>query len=374
MKIGIITWFTYENYGTKLQAVALQQYLRNLNHEVQLINFNPPDVESVIKNKSTLIKKIQNRYNMYTQKLANKKYSKELDTRSKRFEDIISENCILTDKIRNDSEYINICNQFDVLICGSDQIWNPNWYHPFYYADFKEIKTPRIAYAPSIGTSHIYDEVKENVLHSVSKFSAIGMREQAGVEAIKALTGKSVKKVVDPTLLLDKSTWEKILNIYKESKAEDYICCYFLGENKNHWKSVYKYAKKYDLKIKIIPQKAAAYMRKGTIEASAGIKEFVEVIANAKYVFTDSFHAIVFSVIFNKEFQVFERFDSKSATSQNSRIYNFLGTVGLDKQLITFNSNDIPDVEDINYKDVNDKLEKEIQTSTQFLREAIEKI
>ena len=374
MKIGIITWFTYENYGTKLQAVALQQYLRNLNYEVQLINFNPPDVENVIKNKSTLAKKIQNRYNMYVQKLANKKYSKELDTRSKRFEDIISENCILTDKIRNNSEYINVCNQFDVLICGSDQIWNPNWYHPFYYANFEEIKTPRIAYAPSIGTSHIYEKVKENVSQSANRFLAIGMREQAGVEAIRKLTSKPVKKVVDPTLLLDKESWKKTLNIYEGSKSEDYICCYFLGENKNHWKAVYKYAKKHNLKIKIIPQQAAAYMRKGTIEASAGIKEFVELIANAKYVFTDSFHATVFSVIFNKEFHVFERFDSKSATSQNSRIHNFLETVGLDKHLITFNSNDIPDVEDINYKDVNDKLKKEIQKSTQFLREAIEKI
>lgn len=374
MKIGIITWFTYENYGTKLQAIALQQYLRNLNHEVQLVNFNPPDVDNVVKNKSTLIKKIQNKYNMCVGKLVNKKYCKELYARSKRFEDVISENCILTDKIRNDSEYINICNQFDVLICGSDQIWNPNWYHPFYYADFEEIKTPRIAYAPSIGTSYIYDKVKENVLHSVSKFLAIGMREQTGVEAIKELTAKPVKKVVDPTLLLDKDAWKKILNIYTESKSEDYICCYFLGENKKHWKAVYRYAKKYDLNIKIIPQHTAAYMRKGTIEASAGIKEFVELIANAKCVFTDSFHAIVFSVIFNKEFQVFERFDSKSSTSQNSRIYDFLRTVGLDKHLITFNSDNIPYIGNIDYEDVNNKLEKEIHESTQFLREEIEKI
>lgn len=374
MKIGIITWFTYENYGTKLQAIALQQYLRSLNHEVQLINFNPPERDKVVKNKSTLLKKLQNKYNRYVQKLADKKYCKELYTRSKRFEDIISENCILTDKIRDDSEYINICNQFDVLICGSDQIWNPNWYHPFYYADFEEIKTPRIAYAPSIGTSYIYDRVKENVLNSVSKFSSIGIREQTGADAIKELIDKSVEKVVDPTLLLNKEDWKEILNICTELKDEDYICCYFLGENKKHWNAIYKYAEKHDLDIKIIPQQPAAYMRKGTIEASAGVKEFVELIANAKYIFTDSFHATVFSVIFNKEFQVFERFDSKSATSQNSRIYDFLGSVGLEKHLITFDSNDIPDTKNINYEDVNYKLEKEIHKSTQFLREAIEKI
>lgn len=374
MKIGIITWFTYENYGTKLQAIALQQYLRNLNHEVQLINFNPPEIENIVKNKSTLLKKLKNKYNIYSQKLANKKFSKEIHTRSKRFEDIISEKCILTNKINNNSEYINICNEFDVLICGSDQIWNPNWYHPFYYADFEEIKTPRIAYAPSIGTSYIYDSVKEDVFHSVSKFSSIGMREQTGAEAIKELIEKPVEKVLDPTLLLSKEDWEKTINIYTESKYGDYICCYFLGENKKHWNAIYKYANKHNLNIKIIPQQGSAYRRKGSIEASAGVKEFVELIANAKYIFTDSFHATVFSVIFNKEFQVFERFDSNSATSQNSRIHNFLGTVGLDKHVITFNSNDIPDAEDINYKDVNDKLEKEIQKSTQFLREAIEKI
>lgn len=369
MKIGIITWFTYENYGTKLQALALQEYLKKQGYSVELLNFQPPTVERI--NKTSIKQKIINKKKAFDNQRAQKKYAEQLQKRSIAFKKIIEENCKLTQPITNEQEYIEIANGFDLLICGSDQIWNPNWFHPYYFAGFEEIKVPKIAYAPSIGVKKIGEKEKIRIQKCIKDFSTIAMREKSGQVEIQKLTDLNVREVLDPTLLMNANEWEKILKIKSINENKPYVCCYFLGDNKKHWNAVLDYAKQKNMKVKIIPQQGSAYFKNGEVKASAGVDDFVKLIKNAKIIFTDSFHATVFSTIFHKDFYVFERFQEIESASQNSRIYDFLKLVDLKERLIKFNTNIIRIQTPINYSKTENILKNKINESKIYLKEAI---
>lgn len=386
MKIGIITWFTYENFGTKLQAIALQKYLKDNKHTPILLNFEPPENEKIeeegnilkkyknIENKKLIIQKIKNKVYNFIEEIGRRKYKNELLERSRKFRDIIRDNCVLSERIGTSKEYINACNEMDCLLFGSDQIWNPNWFHPFYYANYEEIVVKKVAYAPSIGVTEIKNFQKEKYRKSLETFSKIGVREKTGKQIIQELYEGTVEHVVDPTLLHTKEEWRQILDLEKTdtSTQEKYICVYFLSENTKHWKVVYTLAKREKLKVKIIPYVGTSFLRKGDVVASASVQDFVSIIENAQYVITDSFHATVFSVIFNREFYTLERFDSKNLLSQNSRIYDFLSEIELEKRILPFNTSKIDYSERINYNIINGKLESLIKKSKEFLNDLVE--
>lgn len=386
MKIGIITWFTYENFGTKLQAIALQKYLKDNKHTPILMNFEPPENEKIevkshiinnyknIENKKLIIKKVKNKIYNFIEKIGRRKYKNELLERSRNFKDIIRDNCILSERIESKKEYINACNEMDCLVFGSDQIWNPNWFHPFYYANYEEIVVKKVAYAPSIGITEINNPQKESYQKSLESFSRIGIREKTGKKIIQELYKGTVEQVVDPTLLHTQDEWRQMLGVQQshDNHPEKYICVYFLGENMKHWKMVYSLARKEKLKVKIIPCVGTSFLRRGVVVANATLHEFVEIISNAQYVITDSFHGTVFSVIFNRNFYTVERFNSKDSLSQNSRIFDFLSEIDLIERIIPFDSSRIDDVKKIDYDMVNKRLDILIKKSKEFLDKLVE--
>lgn len=104
----------------------------------------------------------------------------------------IQRNCVFTEKITSEQNYIDVCNKCDILICGSDQIWNPNWYHRFYYADYDQIQSRIISYAPSMGVNAIREEQADEIKRSLSRLSAVSVREKrSGFIEVFILTGAS---------------------------------------------------------------------------------------------------------------------------------------------------------------------------------------
>lgn len=352
MKIGIVTWFHYENYGTKLQAIALQHYIRKLGHEVELINFYPPEPPKKSLRNSTpseIVKKIKNRINKIILHPKITKYTKQIKEHSQKLSKIIDDTCILSPQITNKKDYINVCNSYDLLIFGSDQIWNPNWYHPYYYANFDEINTKRIGYAPSLGVSKLTLDESSKLKSSLIKFENVYIREKSGAKIVSSLLNKDIQNVVDPTLLLSNDEWIEILNI-KKNDSKKYVLCYFLGDNKNHWRAVSKFVKDKNLDLKIIPSTLASYNQKGDIQANSGVEDFTKLIYNAAYIITDSFHGTIFSIIFKKQFYTFERFSNTTKSSQNARIHDLLNDLNLNNRLLQFDSVEINNDIDIDYK------------------------
>lgn len=370
MNIGIITWFSYENYGTKLQAIALQRYLRNLGHNVRLINFVPPEVGTMKFNTESIWDKIKKQPQKYATKYALKKYKGQIEARYQKMKVEVQENCVFTAQVSCEQDYIDICNEFDIIVCGSDQIWNPNWYHKFYYADYDKIKSKRISYAPSMGVNTIKEEQALEIKRSLSHFSAISVRERKGAALLKPLLDREPVVVVDPTLLLDASIWDEMFPVKKISR-EKYVLTMFLTDNCTHWRAAKKYAKDKGLKHIVIPYCGFSYFQNAKLYVDAGIQDFLNLIRGAEYILTDSFHVTVFSMIYRKQFYTFERFQEDAFSSQNERVRNILEMANVSNRLVPYGAYNILDKKDIDYRSVIKNLNDEIVRSKKFLIETI---
>lgn len=368
MNIGVITWFDFENYGTKLQAIALQLYLKELGHNVKLLDILVPTEQEY--KKVSYLDRFRKRVNYSFLKCVKNAYKDQLCLKSFRMKKIISDLCECTEKITDAKTYVDICNQFDLLVCGSDQIWNPNWYHPYYYADFPEIQTRKISYAPSMGIHTIPERKKNLIREGLKGFDAISVRETRTAELLQPLIGFYPPKVLDPTMLLSKSQWENLFDL-RNVKCESYILCYFLSDNSNHWNAVKKFAKEKNMPLYVIPQNVFSFFQKGKICADAGVKEFLKLVKGAQYILTDSFHGTIFSIIFEKEFYLFERFKSDQCFSQNDRVVELTEQFNVKNRLLNFNCEEIVTQSPIDYNEVGCILKKWRLWSEHFLISAI---
>lgn len=194
------------------------------------------------------------------------------------------------------------------------------------------------------------------------------MREEAGCKIVENLLNKKAKIVVDPTMLLNSKQWETLEE--KPSKnLNNYILCYMLSDNPHHWRAIRKFAKKNRKQLVVIPHDGYSYIQSKYTIRNCSVGNFLYLIKNADYIVTDSFHGTVFSIIYDKNFCVFERHNPKDSNAQNSRIYNLLRIAKAEECLITYNSNRINKIStNLNYYD---NLKDLICESKEYLKESI---
>lgn len=367
-KIGIMTWFSYNNYGTILQVYATSKFIEKIKYESQVIKYFP-------KIRKTNIFKIKrNKINQKVYETLNrKKIIKIFQEVNKKNDEFREKNLKYSNVCNSEIELIEVSKEQLAVICGSDQIWSPINFDKHYFLDFVN-KSKKIAYAPSFGVTTIQSNLKETLKGLINDFNYLSSREKKGQEIIKDITNKNSKLVVDPTLLLNKQEWIKVLNL--KEKENDYILCYFLGNQKEYYSFAKKLAKETKLKIVIIPGNIH-YADKDKINHvnSCGPKEFVELIMNARYVLTDSYHGMLFSINFNKNFIIFKRFKDNKKISQNSRIYTILEEYNLGNRMYKKNIS-ISDIlnHEIDYKKINEILEIKRKESINYLCSAIKEI
>lgn len=360
-KIANITWVTYNNFGTYLQAYALQQYIVSLGYEDRIL-----DDSTIIKKHVSWkyrIKKLLLELDLsYRGFVNNQKKSKALYDRFKRDHLVIDKN--VDDVQKLDAHY-------DCYVCGSDQIWNPfslaNLKSGYFYADFT--KQRKIAYAPSIGVSKIPNEYRDRFKSLIQDFSSLSAREPQGQQIMEELSGKPVVNVVDPTLLLDKTKWEVLLPKY-EGVRDKYVLGYFLTSNPIYIEAARKYAHSHGYKFKMFYTDKTYYNEADEV-ITAGPIEFLEAIHNAEYLFTDSFHGSIFASIFNVQFITFKRF-KKSVTSQNSRVENLLKIMKIEERLLSEDEVSLIDsLEKIDFEKVWKNLTPFIKESKEYLNNAL---
>lgn len=332
MKIGILTWLHNGNYGSVLQAYALQKALRHQGYQTENIDYAPSTVkkvENLIKNKNSL-KLFLEKWDAYcAKKVAGS--PRELSEKQKKFEDFRENYINITRRYSSPKEVATIDGEYDAYICGSDQIWSPVLLNPVFYFDFLSDTERKIAYACSFGVSSIKGKKATKITNYLNRFDYISVRESSGCEIVKNLTGKVVPVMPDPTLLLQRTDWDKVskynLNLNK------YIFCYFLSWNEDYWKYVENVSQQLGYQIVIVPSVKQTYQVDAKILKNIGPEEWVGLVKNASYVITDSFHGTVFSIIYNKPFTVLKRFSDDNPRSQNSRIYTLLEHYNLTNRL-----------------------------------------
>lgn len=360
-RTATLTWNTYCNFGTFLQAYALQQVIKSMGYENKII-----DDERIVKRFSPLgkIKGLVKYLILPRQRkyVASERVSKRLYEQFKT-EELDVDYCI-------DADHLN--EIYDVFVCGSDQIWNtysmicPQRH--FFYATFTNKK--KVAYAPSINAFELSSDKKKCLKELVKDFYTLSAREENGVKLLQEASGKEVSKVVDPTLLLNKREWEKLLEKRPRKITEKYVLGYFLTPNDSYIAVCKEFAHRRGLKFKMF-YNFPKYISQADEVITAGPIEFLEAIRGAEYVMTDSFHGSIFSYLFEVPLFHFIRFHNENY-AQNARVVNLLAMLGIDSHLIdTNNFKDIEMLDDIDYEKAKLKIQPQIDLSREYLRQAL---
>ena len=233
MKLGIMTWFHYRNYGTALQVTALSETLRNIGADPYVIDYIPCGFYRSIPDYSFL--GISRRFRK------NKSIGERFflnEEKDQLFNVFTERHLKFTEKCEDLSDLENLNRYYDGFICGSDQIWAPILFDPHYFLDFVKDSNKKIAYSPSFGLKSIDDVyVKYETKKLLEDFKHLSVREEAGKKIIERLTLKKADVVLDPTLLLTKHQWEVLLGL-KSKSGKPYMFVYMLGHNENHWEEI----------------------------------------------------------------------------------------------------------------------------------------
>lgn len=309
MNIKTITCHDVYNYGASLQAYALQEYLISQGHNVEIIDYKPDYMRVHYKfwhigEGSKYYKLVKNNpilYFLLCCYYAPKRFATY--GRKIKFDKFTKKFLKLTRRYNSYEELVADIPIADTYIAGSDQIWNcrlPNGKDPGYFLQFGAEETKRIAYAASFGIPEVPEENRKQMKGWLDKFTAISVRENTGVKILDTIGVKGVE-VVDPVYLLTQQQWSNFAGTQREVK-EKYILVYDLTLNDSRLKEeAERLSKKYCYRIVSVDgAKKCPYADKKI--SNAGPQEFINLIKNAEFIVTNSFHATSFSVIFNRPF------------------------------------------------------------------------
>ena len=372
--VALITCYFQKNYGSQLQAFATQMAFDKLGLTNETIRIDGllPEINkakyryflSKIFDKNTILDKMATvRKGMARRR--NPEYAKNLAVRYEMFEDFANTMFHLSKRYDSKTELGGEAHQYAAFVVGSDQLWLPsNIAADYYTLNFVPNDVPKIALATSFGISSLpkkYGLFAGKFLHRIDFVST---REVSGQKLIKKWADRDVSVVCDPTILFTANEWEKAIHATEDGKrfadGQKYLFVYFLGNNPWERDVVKTVGIESELKIVQIAH-SDEYVKSDEGFAdytpyNIGPKEFLELIRDAEYVFTDSFHCTVFSMLNSKKFFTFPRYDNDGPASTNGRLYSLLSLVHQEDRMVRK-----PNVKDC---DVSKRLKADVDNDT----------
>lgn len=370
MKVDIITRHAVANYGSLLQSYATEKTFEKLGLDAEFINYVRYDERSKNLAKTQVKGKKWDKNiitrTMYTL-IQTWNYSHEYKAFEKYRKGFIKETSNLYGSIE---ELTKNPPKADIYCTGSDQIWGKIGqadYDLAYFLEFVKDKNKKcISYAASFGKEKINQKLEEKLPKLLDKYSYILVREDSAKEIVKKAGIDNVEQVLDPTFLLTKEEWKSLAN--KKPKKSNYVLVYQLHNNKEFNKYAKEFAKKYNKKLLRITPSIYHIVRGGKLIYLPTQYEFLSYFNNADYILTDSFHATVFSIIFNKKFK------NISPGETSTRITSILKLCGLEDRILK-DFSDFESIEkDIDYDKVNEIIKREREKSINLLKQAIGKM
>lgn len=361
-KIGILT-FAYNNYGGCLQAYALQAYLKKFRElEVHNINYNPKDVRKKARifqlnepsfpvKAATLLLTLLRYPGLYRRKRRMMHFKKRFLS--------------LTPQYGSYDEVKEHLSRVDVLVSGSDQVFNPIYPHKrVFYLDFPKTGFRKIAYAPSFGISAFSQQIADEISTWVGDFDALSCRESEGAEFLKKITGRDVPVLVDPTLLLDRDEWNRVAAAQR--RRDKYIFVYDLNGGEELVGLALEVKRQTGLRIICQTQKIRKFYPVEEQIYDSGPSEFLALIRDAEYVVTDSFHGTLFSVLFGRKFYTYIAYPRTS-----SRIRNLLAILGLESRIVEYGETKRFPFEDTPLPVHMERLAVHVASSKRYIQENI---
>lgn len=349
MKIGILTFEKAVNYGTALQAIAMQRVLESfgvqaefLAHRCDAIDANSKVFD--LKEAKSPAYVVAHLYNLSCAMKRNRAF-REFQQKFFAFG---------TDKPRD----------YDMIVAGSDQIWNykltgNDW---FYFLDFPKENIKKVAYAGSFGLPEVAAEYVDTLKPLLEDFDYLSVREETAARIIREITGRDVPVVLDPTLLLNREQWAAMTE--PDSGKTGYIFVYTVFASESLWQFAYELSKRTGLPIRTISY-SKLHRHQAEYDFSAGPGQWLSHMLGADYVVTNSFHGMAFSVNFQKQFY----YELPPKTSGvGSRLQDMAQKFGLTDRELSRRSEAV-----IDYTGVNAKLEQARTESRRFVEQFISK-
>lgn len=350
MQIGIITFHFVSNFGALLQAYALCHAVESLGHNVRIIDFIPQGHAKGASLISTIRSGIVGVINY---KNRQRKHKRIATFREQHFK--LTDRRYTTVKDINDNPPV-----FDAYVCGSDQIWNPEHFGVLspYFLDFVPNGNGiKLSYAASFGGESLDAAFKYLIGQYLRRIQYISVREATGIPIVREVAGREAIEVMDPVFFISPHEWGTLLG-HPFSGPSDYILLYTMESNYQLLESVRYLAKRRHMQVIHLSWGIRKHRGVDRVINNAGPLEFIELIKNASYVCTNSFHGIAFSIILNKPFLVVPH------KSRNTRILNLLEKLDLTSQMVTDNHS--------LYQLVERNLEYDANKSTRLLHNAID--
>ncbi len=364
MRIGIVTyWKTYDNYGTVLQYYALQTYLQKMGHEPYLIR---DDFRGAVKSE---VSRLLRRGELFLllKKGIRRIWGKKINDK-RHFEDFRNKYFYFSDHVYHSYQQIYQTPPLaDVYVVGSDQPWNfygqdlariKNRMY-YYFLDFGSKDIKRISCAVSFGFPKIDPVHRETMQKLLKKFNFVSVREKFGVDLCKSLGYDDAVLQRDPTFFLSKSDYQRL----QQNEIEDtrpFILLYLLDNTTDF--SIYKlktWGRQNNLAVKYV--RGNSWMKKKTFYRSiyATVPQFLELINKATYIFTNSYHGTIFSIIYGKKFCYINQ--SGNFAGQNTRLIELLNYLNLQERQLKDDFNVVK--QKIDYERIKNILEDNLNNS-----------
>lgn len=383
--IGILTLQNSNNYGAMYQAYALSKYIENLGHDVFILDYemtrDNASLFDYLKNPISFLQKLLYRKEQISKFLKKKNTTPPLD-RKKDFIEIFTNfrksYLHITEEEYNYQKLLNNPPKADVYICGSDQIWAADFLFtsPAFLLGFVPNGTKRVSYAASFGKNDIESYLNRIFKKYINKFEAISVREKSAINIINKFSKLEPIHVLDPTLLLDKEDYSKIID-YSLVPDESYIFVYKLNQDKelSDWmdKCISDISQKQNFSVLAVSTNLDHPFDSNYKELYPTPGQLLGLIDKSAYTMTNSFHGTVFSIILQTKFLSFAR--DKYKDKQNVRMEELLFGLGLD----SFYCKPFLDVKEVNknigneynYENVYSKLDIFRDTSVKFIKDAL---
>lgn len=363
-KISILTFHFTDNPGSALQAYALKSVIEKMGVQCDILNYMKRGwKKSSYGNYLPYFKAKFKGLGVVPWVL----FIPILKMRLLKFKSFQRKYQKVTGKsISSAEQLLRLNTQYDYFIVGSDQIWNRNnvKVDDTYFLNFVSDNTKKIAYAPSFGVSQLTVDESTHNAELLAQFNHLSVRELQGQAIIRDICGVTVPVVLDPTLLIQVDEWKNIAHI---PKVKDYILVYLRKISPSAARFVKILSEKTGLAVVQVTgiRKRAD---NGLCVHSPNPQEWLGLFYNAKYIITNSFHGVAFSINFNKQFYVEPIRGSQE--ENNSRIYSILEQFDLQNRIIDENV-DFSHISEIDYKTVNQKLDEKRDYSISYLKNAL---
>lgn len=387
-KIGIAAVTYKENFGSALQTYATQYTLEKMGYDARIFEIKGVHrnihIKKLLYYAGRMFDPVELKYLMANLKSRSRKsasassdqYAQDMIIRKNVYADFNKKWNKMLPLVKGWSGLTKQASEMDAVVVGSDQLWRPsNIVGCYFTLEFVPDNVKKIAFSTSFGVPELPSNLHKHAKKFLSRIEHISVRENSGAEIVKKESGRDATVVCDPTMMLTAEDW---MHIQEEKPFADgkYILMYLMGDNPEQREFVKKLSKTTGCRIIGLLHGATyiAYDENVADEKpyNVGPSEFVNLIRNAEYVCTDSFHCCVFSILNSTNFFAFRRWPDGSKFSANDRLYTLLQFTGLERRMLMGDE----DVEkcandEIDFVPVLEKVAEKRKMTMEYLQNAL---